>query len=250
MLGEGTRVAPALMHSGKEYIALMELHGNVTDAELLRSFEVFTGEIYQVPPIRASVARRPRIRTVYYISLLERDGRMVLFKVGCSGGTYVRKLCHDIGEYLGVGAHMEELRRTRAGPFTEDGSHSLLELYESWMDYMETGKEEKIKKILLPVEACIQLLPKIYILDTAVDAICHGADLMVAGISKFETGFKKGDLVAVVTLKGELVGFGTAVMDIEEMLNSSEGMAVDVTRVIMARSTYPPVWKGGIRRIG
>jgi len=247
MLGDATKVSPALMQSGKEYVCLMELHGDISHSELTEALNYFTGDIYQVPPVRAAVARRPRVRTVYYMDLLEAEGRFVLFRVGCSGGTYVRKLCHDIGEYVGVGAHMEELRRTRAGPFTEDKSVSLLELYETWLNYQETGDETRIRQIIRPVEEAVNLLPKVYLLDTAVDAVCHGADLMAPGISVLESGISKGDMVALMTLKGELVALGYAVMTSEEMLSSSEGVAVDVKRVIMERLTYPPVWKGGLR---
>jgi len=248
MLGDGTKVAPALMRSGKEYVCLMKLHGHVSDEKLMECLEFFTGDILQVPPVRAAVVRKTRVRTVYYIDLLERDGRMVLFKVGCSGGTYIRKLCHDMGEYLGVGAHMEELRRTRVGPFTEMTSKTLLDIYEAWREYVETGKEEKLRQTILPVEAAVQLMPKVYILDTAVDAVCHGADLMVAGVVSVDSDLKKGDLVAVMTLKGELVGFGNAVMDAGEILEAFEGVAIDVTKVVMPRSTYPSIWKGGLKR--
>ena len=247
MLGEATKVSPALMQSGKEYVCLMELHGDVSQSELTDAFNYFTGDIYQVPPVRAAVARRPRVRTVYYIDVLEEEGRYVLFRVGCSGGTYVRKLCHDIGEYLGVGAHMEELRRTRAGPFTEESSVSLLELYETWLHYQETGEESRIRKMIRPVEEAVSLLPKVYLLDTAVDAVCHGADLMAAGISALESGISRDEMVALMTLKGELVALGNAAMTSEEMLSAHEGVAVDVKRVIMKRHTYPPVWKGGLR---
>ncbi|MEM1942900.1 MAG: RNA-guided pseudouridylation complex pseudouridine synthase subunit Cbf5 [Candidatus Caldarchaeum sp.] len=248
MLGEGTKAAPALMYSGKEYVGLLELHGDVSDDELLKAFELFTGDIYQVPPVRAAVARRPRVRTVYYNELLERDGRMVLFKVGCSGGTYIRKLCHDIGEYLGVGAHMQELRRVRAGPFTENKSHTVLDLYEAWTSYKQSGESEALLKIVRPVEDCVELLPKVYILDTAVDAVCHGADLMAAGVSKLDPEIKAGDFVAVMSLKNELVAFGRALMSGGEMLEAMEGPVVDTVRVVMPRSTYAPVWKGGLRR--
>ncbi|MEM4374791.1 MAG: PUA domain-containing protein, partial [Nitrososphaerota archaeon] len=178
---------------------------------------------------------------------LEREGRMILMDVACSGGTYIRKLCHDIGEYLGLGAHMEELRRVRAGPFTEENSTPFIEVLDAWSQYREGGDENVLRRVVHPVEESLQLLPKVYILDSAVDALCHGADLMVAGVSKVETGIVRGDLTAVLTLKGEVVGLGLAVMSTEEMLNSSEGLAVDITRVVMPRSTYPPMWKGGLR---
>ncbi|MEM3096703.1 MAG: RNA-guided pseudouridylation complex pseudouridine synthase subunit Cbf5 [Nitrososphaerota archaeon] len=247
MLEESTKCAGAIMHSGKEYVALMEMHGDVEDDELVSALQTFTGNIYQVPPVRSSVARKPRVRTVYWIRILEREGRMILMDVACSGGTYIRKLCHDIGEYLGLGAHMEELRRVRAGPFTEENSTPFIEVLDAWSQYREGGDENVLRRVVHPVEESLQLLPKVYILDSAVDALCHGADLMVAGVSKVETGIVRGDLTAVLTLKGEVVGLGLAVMSTEEMLNSSEGLAVDITRVVMPRSTYPPMWKGGLR---
>ncbi len=247
MLEESTKCASAIMHSGKEYVALMELHGDVASDELNQVFSTFTGEIYQVPPVRSSVARRPRVRVVYWIRLLESDGRRLLLDVACSGGTYIRKLCHDIGEFLGVGAHMEELRRVRAGPFTEKDATPLIDVIDAWEAYRESGDEGPLRKVVQPVETALTLIPKVYIFDSAVDAICHGADLMVAGISKVEEGIKRGDFTALMTLKGEVVGLGVANMNTDEMLSAEEGMAVDVRRVVMARSTYPPMWKGGLR---
>lgn len=249
MLGEGTKVAPIFMHGGKEYVGLMELHDDVPDNDLIEAFKVFTGEIYQVPPVRAAVARKPRVREVYYFELLERDGRYALFRLGCSAGTYVRKICHDVGEFLGVGAHMEELRRTRAGPFTEQNSINVLQLYEAVKLYKESGDETMIRRVVQPVENSLQLVPKVYVLDTAVDAICHGADLMVAGISMLDSDIRKNSLVAVMTLKNELIAIGRAAMDSQEMTSATEGLAVDIQRVLMHRSTYPPVWKGGLQHV-
>jgi len=248
MLEEATKCAPAVMQSGKEYICLMELHGGVGDEELNRVFRLFTGRIYQVPPVRSSVARRPRVRTVYRMEVLEREGRNVLFRVACSAGTYVRKICHDIGELLGVGAHMEELRRVRAGPFVEEEAVTMLELYEAVKLLKEEGQEEKIRKAIQPMERCVELLPKVYVMDTAVDAICHGADLAAAGVAKLDSDIQEGSLVAVMTLKNELIALGRALMNSKTMLEATEGIAVDVQRVIMERKTYPSIWKGGLRR--
>lgn len=249
MVGEATKVAAVFMHGGKEYVGLMELHGDVSKEDVEEAFRFFTGPIFQVPPVRAAVARRPRVREVYFFELLEMDGRYVLFRLGCSAGTYVRKICHDVGEYLGVGAHMEELRRTRAGPFEEKSSITLLQLYEAAKLYKDSGDETMIKEVVMPVEKCLTLVPKVYILDTAVDAICHGADLMAAGISMLDSDVEKNGIVAIMTLKNELVALGRAAMNSQEMLSASEGLAVDVERVVMQKSTYPPVWKGGLQRV-
>ncbi|MDW8083733.1 MAG: RNA-guided pseudouridylation complex pseudouridine synthase subunit Cbf5 [Candidatus Caldarchaeum sp.] len=249
MLGEATKVAPVFMQGGKEYVGLMELHGDVSESELDQALKVFTGAIYQVPPIRAAVARKPRIREVYYFEMLEREGRYVLFRLGCSAGTYVRKVCHDVGEYLGVGAHMEELRRTRAGPFEESTSYNLLTLQEAVTLYRESGDESLLRKVVQPVENCLALVPKVYVLDTAVDAVCHGADLMAAGISMLDSDIERQALVAVVTLKNEVVAIGRAVMNSQEMMEATEGLAVDIERVIMRKSTYPSVWKGGLQHV-
>ncbi|RLF97780.1 MAG: RNA-guided pseudouridylation complex pseudouridine synthase subunit Cbf5 [Candidatus Wolframiiraptor sp.] len=249
LVNDATKCAGAVMKGGKEYVCIMRLHGDVSDDQLEEAIKFFTGDIYQVPPVRSSVARTLRVRTIYRIELLERDGRNVLMKVACSGGTYIRKLCHDIGLYLGCGAHMQELRRTRAGPFTEDESHTLLDIYSALRDYRESGAEEPLRRILRPVEEAVKHMPKIYVLDTAVDAICHGANLAVAGVARVEDSVKRGEAAAIMTLKGELVALAEARMNAEEMIKASHGIAAKTERVIMERGTYPPIWKGGRRRV-
>jgi H/ACA ribonucleoprotein complex subunit 4 len=245
LVDEATKCAGAVMGGGKEYVCLMRLHGDVSDDDLKKALRFFTGEIYQVPPVRSSVARRIRTRTIYRIELIERIGRNVLMKVACSGGTYIRRLCRDIGLYLRCGAHMQELRRTRAGPFIEEKAYTLLDLYAALMDYRESGDEARLRTILRPVEEAVEYMPKVFILDTAVDAICHGANLAVVGVAKVENTVRRNAPVAILTLKGELVAIGRSLMDAEEMLERDHGIAVDTERVIMERRTYPPIWKGG-----
>lgn len=247
LVDEATKCAGAIMSGGKEYICLMRLHEDISDEDLERALRFFTGEIYQVPPVRSSVSRRIRARTIYRIELIERDGRNVLMKVACSGGTYIRRLCRDIGLYLRCGAHMQELRRTRAGPFVEEKAHTLLDLYSALKDYRESGDEAQLRGILRPVEEAVEYMPKVFILDTAVDAICHGANLAVVGIAKVENTVERGAPVAVMTLKGELVAIGRSLMSAMEMLEKDHGIAVDTERVIMRRGIYPAIWKGGKR---
>jgi H/ACA ribonucleoprotein complex subunit 4 len=248
LLEDSTKCARAIMQTGKEYICLMRLHGEVSDEKLLDAIKLFTGQIYQIPPVRSSVARKPRIRTIYSAEIIERSGRDVLLRIACSGGTYIRKYCYDVGLYLGCGAHMQELRRTRAGPYDEGRSVTLLDVYEAVKLYKENGEERTLRGVVQPVETAVKFLPKVYVLDSAVDAICHGADLAVAGISKLDEGIKRGDEIAIMTLKGELVALGRAQMSTEEILDSTKGIAVDIDRVIMNRGTYPSVWKKGSKK--
>ncbi len=242
LLGRATKVAGIVMRSPKEYICLMKLHEEITDEELEWGLSHFIGEVYQTPPVRSSVARRPRIRTIYELEVIERLGKDVLMRIASSGGTYIRKLCHDMGILLGIGAHMQELRRTRSGIITEKEAYPLIDVYwASWL-WRNDEDDRELKKIIRPVEDILALLPRIEILDTAVDAICHGASLAAPGIAKINTQIKKGDVVGVFTLKGEAVALGVALKSTEEVLREG-GIVVKTERVIMERGTYPSVWR-------
>ena len=246
-LEESTKIVQALLHSGKEYVCVMKLHGDAEEERVRNVLKEFEDLIYQRPPLRASVKRQLRTRRIYYIDFLEKDGRNVLFKVGCEGGTYIRKLCYDIGEILGCGAHMQELRRTRAGPFVEN-SNARVTLHDVayWFAEWEEKKDEKfLRKIIQPMEAALALIPKIVVRDSAVDALCHGANLTAPGILSVETGIGKGSMLAVFTLKGEVVALAKALVSTEEILNLRHGTVATLQRVVMPRGTYPKVWKSG-----
>lgn len=242
-LERATRVVQALLPAGKEYVALMHLHGDVPEDKIRAVMKEFEGEIIQRPPLRSAVKRRLRTRKVYYIEILEIDGKDVLFRVGVEAGTYIRSLIHHIGLALGVGAHMAELRRTRSGPFKEDETlvtlHDLIDAYHFWK---EDGIEEYFRKAIQPMEKAVEHLPKVWIRDSAVAAVTHGADLAVPGIVKLHKGIKHGDLVAIMTLKDELVALGKAKMNTQEMLTKTRGIAVDVEKVFMPREWYPKMW--------
>nr|3MQK_A Chain A, tRNA pseudouridine synthase B [Pyrococcus furiosus] len=243
-LEKATRVVQALLPAGKEYVALMHLHGDVPEDKIIQVMKEFEGEIIQRPPLRSAVKRRLRTRKVYYIEVLEIEGRDVLFRVGVEAGTYIRSLIHHIGLALGVGAHMSELRRTRSGPFKEDETlitlHDLVDYYYFWK---EDGIEEYFRKAIQPMEKAVEHLPKVWIKDSAVAAVTHGADLAVPGIAKLHAGIKRGDLVAIMTLKDELVALGKAMMTSQEMLEKTKGIAVDVEKVFMPRDWYPKLWE-------
>ena len=174
---------------------------------------------------------------------MEMQERNVLFKVGCEAGTYIRKLCYDIGEILGCGAHMQELRRTRAGPFTEDESlvtlHDVSYLYSRWK---ETKDENILRQFISPMEKALSLLPKIIVRDSAVAALCHGAHLTAPGILALDAGIKIGDTAAVYTQKGEAITLSQTVVSSENVLNMDHGFVAKTQRVMMPRGIYPKKW--------
>lgn len=138
---------------------------------------------------------------------------------------------------------MQELRRTRAGPFLEEDSVTLHEVAYSFMQWQERKDEQTLKKFVRPMEDALALTPKITVRDSAVDAVCHGANLTAPGVTCVETGVNKGTVVAVLTLKGEAVALCRAVTESNEILNMDHGVVATVERVLMPRGTYPKGWK-------
>jgi len=246
-LEEATKIVQALLLAGKEYICVMKLHSQVPEDRIKAVLSEFHGTIYQRPPVRASVKRRLRTRKIYYVNFLEMDGRNVLFKVGCEAGTYIRKLCYDIGEILGCGAHMQELRRTRVGPFVEDeGLVTLHDVSYMFARWRETNDESLLRRFIYPMEKSLGLVPKIYIRDSAVDALCHGAHLAAPGVLSLDTEIKPNDTVAVFTQKGEAVALSKALGSTEKILKLDHGLVAKTERVLMPRSVYPKMWRGGV----
>jgi H/ACA ribonucleoprotein complex subunit 4 len=221
----------------------MQVHADIPESTIRDLLNEFVGEIYQKPPLRASVKREPRKRFIYQLDVYEIDGRKVLFRCSCQAGTYMRKLCSDIGEVLGCGAHMRELRRTRAGPFVEDESLVTLHQLSAAQSDFESGDDSALRKIIQPMEVALTSLPKVVIRDSAVDSVCHGADLALPGLLQLDSAIERNRLVAIFTLKGEAVGLGRALLTSREMLDQERGEAVKIERVIMDRGTYPAMWK-------
>jgi len=154
---------------------------------------------------------------------------------------FVSSNCHDIGKKLGTGAHMAELIRTKAGPFNEDTLCTLQDLTDAY-HYFKEGNEKYILKIIQPPENAIEHLPKIWVLDTSVNSLCHGANLKLPGIAKLEEAIEPDQNVAILTLKGELIAVGKAQLTSKNMLKE-KGIAVKTDTVFMEPGIYPTVEK-------
>lgn len=242
-LGNATRALDAMLEGDKEYIGVLQLHQDVEEAKTRAMMERFVGEVLQTPPVRSAVKREMRSRWIYELEPLEFDGRLALFRVRCESGTYIRTLCNDIGEALGVGGHMLDLRRTRTATFPESEARSLLDLKDAHVVWKEEGDEAPLRAVVQPMESLLRHLRRIVIKDTAVDAVCHGSNLAVPGVAKLSPGIKRGDLVAVLTAKDEGVALANAKLTSEEIVIAKSGLAADTKRVLMEPRTYPKLWK-------
>jgi H/ACA ribonucleoprotein complex subunit 4 len=244
-LGEGTKALSVLLLGPKEYYALARLHAHVQPDRLQAVMKEFVGEIYQRPPQRSSVKRVTRVRTVYEFDHIEEYDRLVLMRILCQAGTYIRKIIYDIGEVLSPGATMVELRRTRVSNFIEqkDGLVRLHDLADAYQRYKESKDEEKLRRLVKPIEHCLEGIRGITVRDTAVDALCHGAPLAVPGVIAVPPDLRVGELVGVYTLKGEIIGLAQAAMTKDEIEQNVRGIAFVTKRLIMKPGTYPKAWR-------
>ncbi|MBI3640572.1 MAG: RNA-guided pseudouridylation complex pseudouridine synthase subunit Cbf5 [Thaumarchaeota archaeon] len=243
-LGEATKALIVLLLGPKEYHALGRLHTLPSNGKLQSVLKQFTGKIYQKPPQRSSVSRQTRVRSVYEIDVIEQKERLILMRILCEAGTYIRKIFYDIGEVLGPGATMIELRRTRVSQFNEDSNlvkmHDLVDAYAMWK---EKNDDSKLRRILMPIEYVLSELKSVVIRDSAVDALCHGAQLAIPGILEISHGIAKGDFVGIYTQKGEVVALAEAILSESEIVENTKGFAFQLRRIIMAPNTYPKNWR-------
>ncbi len=240
------KATPAMRYivgSAKEYVGILKIHGDVSEEELDRVLSLFKkGRIYQKPPFRSSVRRKLRTREIYEFKVIEKDGRNILFRIKCESGFYVRKLAHDIGLILGVGAHLDELRRTAAGPFEEKDIVTLYELYAAKKVYEDNGDDTLVKRTLKPFEIIFKDFPKIVVKDTAVASIAYGAQLKRPGIYAVSGSFDVGDLVALFTKRSEVIATAKALVSHTDLLNMKKGQVTETQRVFIDRDLYPKMW--------
>jgi H/ACA ribonucleoprotein complex subunit 4 len=254
-LGEGTKALSVLLLGPKEYYTLARLHSHISEDKLQSLIAKFTGDIFQRPPQRSSVKRATRIRTIYEFQKLEQYDRLLLLRILCQAGTYIRKVIYDLGEVLGPGATMIELRRTIVSNLTE-GTYDFTRLHDladSYQIYKEKNDDKKLRRLIKPIELCLEGLRGVVVRDTAVDALCHGAQLAVPGIVAVARDLAPNQLVGIYTMKGEVIGLAESLISIDDIQENDKGIAFRLKRIILKPNTYPRAWrvhnKEGLKRM-
>lgn len=161
-LGRACKLSEYFMHKDKKYVGIMRIHEDLPLAKLKKLMKEFTGKITQLPPVKSRVKRAFREREVKQFEILEKNGKDVLFISEVQAGTYIRKLCSDLGDKIG-GAHMLELRRTKASIFSENDDNFVnLYDFEKAVNALNEGNETPLRKMLIPAEQAIKkVLPEV-----------------------------------------------------------------------------------------
>ncbi|KAI0471782.1 putative rRNA pseudouridine synthase [Xylariaceae sp. FL0804] len=246
-IDRATRLVKSQQGAGKEYVAVIRLHDKLPggEAQFARALETLTGALFQRPPLISAVKRQLRIRTIHESKVIEfdNDRHLGIFWVSCEAGTYIRTLCVHMGLLLGVGAHMQELRRVRSGAMDE--TKDLVTLHDvldaQWV--MDNNRDESyLRKVIAPLETLLTSYKRVVVKDSTVNAICYGAKLMLPGLLRYEDGIEVHEEVVLMTTKGEAIALGIAMMSTVEMSSCDHGVVAKVKRCIMERDLYPRRW--------
>lgn len=229
LTGDATRMAQAFDESVKAYVAVLELHDRTPDnaAEIIAEFE---GPIRQKPPRKSAVKRRLRTRTIHQLDVLASEERRCLLRVECESGTYIRKLCHDLGLALGTGAHMGDLRRVKTVPFDDTDLVTMHDLTDAMAFYENRDDETEIRSVVSPAERALSHLPRVIIAENAAEQVAHGAPVYAPGVISVEGNeIDEGSLVACYTPDRTAVCLGRFLGG----AGDESGTVVDLERVLV-----------------
>ncbi|XP_050676594.1 H/ACA ribonucleoprotein complex subunit 4 [Leptidea sinapis] len=245
-IDRATRLVKSQQNAGKEYVAVFNLHSAVENIQkVTQGLEKLRGALFQRPPLISAVKRQLRVRSVYDSKLLDYDQEknIGVFWVSCEAGSYIRTMCVHLGLMLGVGGQMIELRRVRSGIQGEkEGMVSMHDILDAQWAYENHKDETYIRRVIKPLEGLLIAHKRIFIKDSAVNAVCYGAKVLLPGILRYEDGIEIDQEIVIVTAKGEAVALAIALMTTSTMASCDHGVAAKLKRVIMERDTYPRKW--------
>ncbi|MEK6908614.1 MAG: RNA-guided pseudouridylation complex pseudouridine synthase subunit Cbf5 [Nanoarchaeota archaeon] len=195
-LNRACRLNEYLMHKDKTYVGIIRVHKEISKEDLQKEATKFLGKINQLPPVRSSVKRAVREREVKTFDILEKKDKDFLFSTQVQAGTYIRKLCSDLGDKIG-GAHMLELRRIQAGTFSEENSINMYELEKIIQEYKK-GDGEPLKNVIISGEIISTILPVIKVRKDVVKKLYTGSPIFKSFLSEpADDKIKSGDKIVV-----------------------------------------------------
>ena len=245
LLGKATRLTEVVLSADKTYIAVLKIDPTITYKQVKEVLERFAGEIYNVPPLESAVKIRVRTRTIKEIKLLESDQEKGLhtITVSCQAGTYIRTLARDIGLILGSPCILSELHRHSTGSFEQSSLCTMQQLADAAM-LAEEGEEGALCRLIAPVERILVSMPGVWVRNSAIASICHGAPLAVPGAVSLDSGMSSGDRAVIWSSKGEAIAVGEMIVDSSDVPDMTEGELIKPKIVLMGKDEYPGAWSG------
>lgn len=210
-LSRACKLTGYFLGEDKEYVGIMRMHEEVSLEKIQKVIEEkFKGIIKQTPPVKSRVKRQEREREIKGFKLLEKDGKDILFRVTCQGGTYIRKLCDDLGKELNMGAHMLELRRVRAGIFKEESIVNLYD-FEKAVDEYKNGNDKLLREMIIPAEIVSEVYKVVQVKKEVVKNLWTGKPFFVKDVVS-KPGVVKDEIVCVFA-EDEFVGMYKVIND-------------------------------------
>ncbi len=188
-LNRGVKLTGFFLGEDKEYEGTMRIHKEVSLEEIQKAIsEKFIGKIIQKPPVKSRVKRQEREREIKLFQLLEKKGKDITFNTEVQGGTYIRKLISDLGEYMGINMHMIALRRIRAGIFKVKDSIPLKDI--------EKFSEEELKEKIIPAEIVSEVYEPVEIKKQIKEKVLHGRPIFYEDL-KEKKDFQIGKIISI-----------------------------------------------------
>jgi len=243
-IDRATRLVKSQQSAGKEYVCIYRLHESVPQKRVAQELEKLKGALFQRPPLISAVKRQLRVRTVYESKLVEHDEEknMGIFWISVESGFYARTICVHLGLMLGCGGQMQELRRPRSGVMTEKEAVTMHDILDAQWLYDNHKDETYLRRVIKPLESLLTKHKRIIMKDSAVNAICYGAKILLPGVLRYEDGIEMNEEIVVCTTKGEAICLGIAQMTTATMASCDHGVVAKIKRVVMERDLYPKKW--------
>ena len=243
-IDRATRLVKSQQSAGKEYVCIYRLHDSIPQQRVAQELEKLKGALFQRPPLISAVKRQLRVRTVYESKLIEHDEEknMGIFWISVESGFYARTICVHLGLMLGCGGQMQELRRPRSGVMTEKEAVTMHDILDAQWMYDNHKDETYLRRVIKPLETLLTKHKRIIMKDSAVNAICYGAKILLPGVLRYEAGIEMGEEIVVCTTKGEAICLAIAQMTTATMASCDHGVVAKIKRVVMERDLYPKKW--------
>lgn len=219
-VNKGCHLLRVISKAPKAYQGVMHLHQKVSLSKVMETSREFIGTITQLPPVRSAVKREEREREIYKLRVDSLDDRDVRFTVECQAGTYIRKLVSEWGESMNIIAHLKDLTRIKAGPYTLKDSVKLEEFLKEPRAHLKS------------LETGVDHLGHVWLDDNTIESISHGSQPFLPGVIKYESGIKEGDYLALMTASNELAAIARSLMNSEEM-KEAKGQVAKLERVFI-----------------